>query len=208
MSIEGFKERLQSLVNKEPSVNAFAIKCKCTEGALRSYLAGKSLPGLDKLVNIANAADVSVQWLATGEGQAPEIKPIDPQIREVISIMEGMRDKGKAEVVKATKKEKQIEDYNEFISGIKRLEPASLNKGGWICINLIYVLALPAMALLAFVGMQFLSGSMARHLFSNSIYFYAPVILSLWFFRVQWYFFLKHKYVSFVDMTSQRIDKR
>lgn len=69
MLVEGFKYRLHSVISREPSVNAFAKKCGCTEGVLRSYLAGKSLPGLDKLVSIAKAGNVSVEWLATGEGE-------------------------------------------------------------------------------------------------------------------------------------------
>lgn len=49
------------------SVNAFASRCGFSESLLRKYLAG-SIPGADKLVAMARAAGMSVEWLATGEG--------------------------------------------------------------------------------------------------------------------------------------------
>jgi transcriptional regulator with XRE-family HTH domain len=50
------------------SVNAFAKRCGITEGSLRTYLSGTSLPGLDNLVAISEAAKVNIEWLATGKG--------------------------------------------------------------------------------------------------------------------------------------------
>jgi phage repressor protein C with HTH and peptisase S24 domain len=50
------------------SVRAFALKCNITDSLMRKYLAG-SMPGVDKLVQIAKANDCSVEWLATGEGE-------------------------------------------------------------------------------------------------------------------------------------------
>ena len=43
------------------------MKCGVSESLLRKYLAGDSLPGTDKLVAIARAADISLEWLATGD---------------------------------------------------------------------------------------------------------------------------------------------
>lgn len=81
MAVITFKDRLKEAMGDE-STNAFAKKCECTEGTLRSYLKGSSLPGLDKLLNIAKAANVSIQWLATGES---EIKPL----LQACSVVEG-----------------------------------------------------------------------------------------------------------------------
>lgn len=47
---------------------SFAKKCGMAESLIRKYLSGESLPGLDKLVTIADAADVRVGWLANNEG--------------------------------------------------------------------------------------------------------------------------------------------
>jgi len=61
----GFPARLMTA--KDPlSTNAFAKKCGISESVFRKYLAGESVPGADKLVDIAREAGVSLDWLATG----------------------------------------------------------------------------------------------------------------------------------------------
>jgi transcriptional regulator with XRE-family HTH domain len=65
--MDEFRDRLKIALSNE-SVNAFAEKSGITEGALRKYLSGSSLPGLDKLVAIADTSHVNIEWLATGIG--------------------------------------------------------------------------------------------------------------------------------------------
>ncbi|MCP4285334.1 MAG: helix-turn-helix transcriptional regulator [Gammaproteobacteria bacterium] len=62
-----FATRLKQIIG-EDSVSKFAKKCEVTESMLRKYLLGESVPGTDKLVRVAQVADVSIRWLATGEG--------------------------------------------------------------------------------------------------------------------------------------------
>lgn len=69
---ESFADRLVALIG-EGSRNAFAKKCGIGETSLRQYLDGGT-PGLDKVVQIAKAENVSVHWLATGEGP-PRLQP-------------------------------------------------------------------------------------------------------------------------------------
>ena len=64
---DGFPERLMT-AKGTLSANAFAKKCGLSESVLRKYLAGESVPGADKLVDIAREASVSLEWLATGRG--------------------------------------------------------------------------------------------------------------------------------------------
>lgn len=66
LSAGTFADRLRALIGSG-SANAFARECSVGESSLRQYLAG-GVPGLDKVVQIARAKNVSVQWLATGEG--------------------------------------------------------------------------------------------------------------------------------------------
>jgi phage repressor protein C with HTH and peptisase S24 domain len=63
-----FAARLKLLTNGQ-SIRSFAAACNLSDGVIRQYLAGKSEPGLAALLNIAQCADVSVGWLATGEGE-------------------------------------------------------------------------------------------------------------------------------------------
>lgn len=117
MGIEEFKYRLKSIVDKEPSVNAFAKKCECTEGALRSYLAGKSMPGLDKLVSIAKAGRVSLEWLAIGA----DPKVCDPsymyamfgsdtELQEIVDLLQKHVPDQKGNVLRVLRAKKSLKD--------------------------------------------------------------------------------------------------
>jgi transcriptional regulator with XRE-family HTH domain len=66
---EAFAERLKSVKGYQ-STHAFAQRCGISESIFRKYLAGVSVPGADKLVDIARVAGVSLLWLATGLGSA------------------------------------------------------------------------------------------------------------------------------------------
>ena len=65
--MDKFKDRLKMAI-KDESVNAFANRAGLSEGVIRNYLSGPTLPGLENLIAIANAANVNIKWLATGEG--------------------------------------------------------------------------------------------------------------------------------------------
>ncbi|MEA3640025.1 MAG: helix-turn-helix transcriptional regulator [Lamprobacter sp.] len=64
----GFPQRLAE-IKGNMSTLGFAQKCGISESIFRKYLAGTSVPGADKLVEIAQTAQVSLSWLATGEGR-------------------------------------------------------------------------------------------------------------------------------------------
>jgi transcriptional regulator with XRE-family HTH domain len=84
------------------STNAFAQKCGISESIFRKYLAGVSVPGADKLVDIARVADVSLVWLATGQGRATEASdasgrgPVDIGLLETLieSVEAGLEEIG------------------------------------------------------------------------------------------------------------------
>lgn len=61
-----FSTRLKELIG-ETSILAFANKSGVPQNSIRQYLNG-SIPGLDKVIAIADANNVSVEWLATGKG--------------------------------------------------------------------------------------------------------------------------------------------
>lgn len=65
-AIESFPGRLREAM-KNDSVRTFARDCGLSEGVIRKYLDGKSLPTLDRLLAIARAAGVELSWLACGE---------------------------------------------------------------------------------------------------------------------------------------------
>jgi len=67
-NFDGFSERLKIAIKGESSYG-FAKKCGFSESLIRKYLSGASAPGLEKAVIIAEAAGVSLDWLATGKGE-------------------------------------------------------------------------------------------------------------------------------------------
>lgn len=71
-----FADRLRMAMGSE-SEAAFATRCpEVSRPLLRKYLAG-SEPGMSKVIAIAKAAGVGVEWLATGEG---EMRPLTPEV--------------------------------------------------------------------------------------------------------------------------------
>ncbi|NJK62365.1 MAG: helix-turn-helix transcriptional regulator [Synechococcaceae cyanobacterium SM2_3_1] len=61
-----FAARLRQAIGDE-AIYAFARRARISDTALRSYLKG-SVPGIDKVVLIAETANVHLHWLITGEG--------------------------------------------------------------------------------------------------------------------------------------------
>jgi len=67
MVVPGFSERLELAIGSE-SINAFAKKAGIGESLIRNYIKKGTTPGLDKVIAIAKAADVSLDWLVLGKG--------------------------------------------------------------------------------------------------------------------------------------------
>jgi len=79
----GFTERLRSLIGTG-SARAFAHRAGMGDSTFRNILNG-ALPRLDSLLRIANAAGVSVEWLATGK----EPTKSDSQFEEEFALIPG-----------------------------------------------------------------------------------------------------------------------
>jgi transcriptional regulator with XRE-family HTH domain len=62
---ELFPFRLNEVIGEEQH-RAFARRINISEGVLRAYLSGKSLPGMAALAAISEATGVTIDWLATG----------------------------------------------------------------------------------------------------------------------------------------------
>lgn len=66
MDCKGIPDRLALVLESQKSVSAFARKCGLPESGVRAYLSGRSVPGVDKLLAMAQAAGVRFEWLAIG----------------------------------------------------------------------------------------------------------------------------------------------
>lgn len=92
----GFPQRLAE-IKGGMSTLGFAQKCGISESIFRKYLSGTSVPGADKLVEIAQTAQVSLSWLATGEGRRDGVEDtLDlATLRAVIAgVEEGLKEIG------------------------------------------------------------------------------------------------------------------
>lgn len=61
---DAFSARLREIIGDE-SVSAFARRCGVREGTIRNIFSG-AWPRTDNLISIADAASVTIDWLATG----------------------------------------------------------------------------------------------------------------------------------------------
>jgi len=88
--INRFSERLEIAMNGTTNV-ALAAKCGISESAVRSYLKGKSFPGIDKIQAIAEACGAPMVWLITGDGFVNKTESIaiksDSELSIVLSMM-------------------------------------------------------------------------------------------------------------------------
>lgn len=62
-----FAERLEKVIEEFESPHAFSKKVGISDTMIRKYLSG-SMPGLDKLLQIADTAGVSLDWLIADRG--------------------------------------------------------------------------------------------------------------------------------------------
>lgn len=60
-----FPERLRELIGIEKSIS-FAKRCGFSDSLLGAYVRGEKKPGFENLVVIAEAKNVTLDWLATG----------------------------------------------------------------------------------------------------------------------------------------------
>lgn len=75
-NLDAFAARLKDAIG-DTSPYSMEKKTGIAQSLVRKYLAAQSVPGVDKVVAMAKAVGVSVQWLATGK----EVPPLgQPQI--------------------------------------------------------------------------------------------------------------------------------
>src|SRR5580692_5838956 len=68
-----FVERLKTILQHWPSADRLARAMGVSPSAFRKWLKGEAEPSRERLVALADAAKVSIAWLAKGEGPAPTL---------------------------------------------------------------------------------------------------------------------------------------
>jgi phage repressor protein C with HTH and peptisase S24 domain len=70
-----FRRRLRLIMQQFGSVADLARAVGVSDNAIYKWVSGRGQPGMISLVNLAKAAGVSVEWLATGRGAPAKDKP-------------------------------------------------------------------------------------------------------------------------------------
>jgi DNA-binding transcriptional regulator YiaG len=75
-SVSAFAARMRDILSESRSVSAFARSAGVSEAVVRKWRSGCSDPSRHHLVAISRAANVSLEWLATGEGSKRRDEPL------------------------------------------------------------------------------------------------------------------------------------
>jgi transcriptional regulator with XRE-family HTH domain len=73
---EYFAKRLKQAIGQE-SIKSIARDIGTSDSTLHHYLSGNGLPTLERLVALARRLNVSIGWLAIGEGEMLQDRPLE-----------------------------------------------------------------------------------------------------------------------------------
>jgi transcriptional regulator with XRE-family HTH domain len=192
-------ERIKQIRNEKGlSQQAFADILSTSSGYICDVEKGKSIPGGALLSSLRREFNVDINWLLTGEGQAPEKRP-SPIIAKLDREVGPLDEKDQKDVLKYAQEKRERAELKAAAGRLRQLDPTTVTQGGAIAVNLLNTLALPPMIILAMVGYNLISGAMALCLFSKMYILYIPVLVSLFIYWRTWFIFLKSKYVSFAN---------
>ena len=83
-----FTDRLRLLVNKLGSIKKLSSVANVSEGVIKNYLSGQTEPTRKKIIALARAGEVNIEWFLTGEGSAEkDLKSMD-LIKDIMVIAE------------------------------------------------------------------------------------------------------------------------
>jgi phage repressor protein C with HTH and peptisase S24 domain len=77
-----FVSRLHTILRHWPSADRLARAVGVSPSAFRKWLKGEAEPSRERLVALAEAASVSVGWLAGGEGPEPRLQGVGKPLRQ------------------------------------------------------------------------------------------------------------------------------
>src|ERR1700728_4524 len=113
---EEFRRRLRLIMQQFGSVADLARAVGVSDNAIYKWVSGRGQPGMISLVNLAKAAGVSVEWLATGQGTPAKGKPETPLVPESAEFVTMQRNVLRAGANRSSIQSSQIVDYLSFRS--------------------------------------------------------------------------------------------
>lgn len=113
---EEFRRRLRLIMQQFGSVADLARAVGVSDNAIYKWVSGRGQPGMISLVNLAKAAGVSVEWLATGQGTPAKAKRETPAVSEPADMVTMPRNILRAGANRGSIQSSQIVDYLSFRS--------------------------------------------------------------------------------------------
>jgi phage repressor protein C with HTH and peptisase S24 domain len=111
---EEFRRRLRLIMQQFGSVADLARAVGVSDNAIYKWVSGRGQPGMISLVNLAKAAGVSVEWLATGRGTPAKGKPETPPPSDSADFVTMPRHLLRATASRPSTQSSQIVDYLSF----------------------------------------------------------------------------------------------
>jgi transcriptional regulator with XRE-family HTH domain len=116
LKIRNFIERLERTVDEKMNGNWAELSRKCgISTPTLSKIKGGTEPGIEKVIKIANALDVSIEWLTRGEGE----KPISEKTRQLDNLMRALTTEQQDEILRFAEEKKRLNEMTELINHIK-----------------------------------------------------------------------------------------
>ncbi len=78
LNIDAFKERISVAIERAGGATSMSKKAGVSSSVLRKWRSGQSEPSRTNLIKMAIAADVSVEWLVSGEGGLETTAQVEP----------------------------------------------------------------------------------------------------------------------------------
>ena len=123
---EEFRRRLRLIMQQFGSVADLARAVGVSDNAIYKWVSGRGQPSMISLVNLARAARVSIEWLATGQDE-PKSEARAPESSEYVYLP---HNSVRGAIGRGTVQSRQIVDYLAFkAEWIRRrigIEPKSL----------------------------------------------------------------------------------
>jgi phage repressor protein C with HTH and peptisase S24 domain len=122
---EEFRRRLRLIMQQFGSVADLARAVGVSDNAIYKWVSGRGQPSMISLVNLAHAARVSIEWLATGEEASKSEEPAAESGEYVYLPRSSVRTSGGR-----TAQSRQVVDYlafkNEWLHRRVGIDPKSL----------------------------------------------------------------------------------
>ena len=132
-----FSERVRYISQKVGGIEKLSTLAEISKRVISQYISGQSEPTRPRIIAMANAGDVSVEWLATGLGEKSTRPVNDILLANVVDAVKSEMEKQHV-IIPTVRFAKIISAlYDELNGSDKQDDKKSIEKRARIIINII-----------------------------------------------------------------------